>query len=251
MEAQRGQNKEIISIIDNGRFNKKNIPLDILLKNQNFEEDPKSLLLNISLDNHLANLLRSSQGEDPDFARILGQFERRPTQNLPAQPATIEDRKNTFRSQYGLTVYTDMFIEMDVLVNGQAVLQKGNEYTSVDFMPGHRARLDRSRMTDSMDKGIKGLVELIAAIERGDVVLAPVFVGTTNLNMALISQRLGFRIADSCRKPDGTIDKGKDQFTVVGRLEDIKQKLTEFIQKGLDQKVAQRAVRTKPQLQPA
>ncbi len=226
------QNFPILSILEknvnNNKLNKLEFPL-----------------MDRSLDFWLEDFFRRSQREDPEFARILTQFEGMPAQDLPEEPAIPEVKKVFHSPKHGLSAhaFTAANETTQISINGKGILQDGDEYTEVHFTPGNRIRFNRSNMTDSIDKGIKGLVDLVAAIEKGDVDLPPVFIGDTNLNMALASQRLGFKIADSCLNPDGTINRKRNKFVVVGRFEDIRQKLTEFIQKGLDKKIAERAAR--------
>lgn len=80
---------------------------------------------------------------------------------------------------------------------------EGDKYTHIDFMPGGRTNFDPSQITDSLANGIAGLTEFIQAINDRKFEAAPILMGTTNLNMALIAQRLGFTIADHCRTRDG------------------------------------------------
>ena len=113
-------------------------------------------------------------------------------------------------------------------------------------MPGGRIQLDRSKITDSLTKGVRGLAELLDAIDQGRFSATEVFQGQTNINMALIAQRLGFKIADSCRTPDGNINRDLTSFTIVGRLSDIRQKVEEFKQSNIQQKLEARAQRLQP-----
>lgn len=120
-----------------------------------------------------------------------------------------------------------------------------NECTAVNFMPGKRQRRDPSKITESLAAGIRGIVELLDAINRGVVRVAPVFIGSTNINMALIAQRLGFTIADKCRTPDGKINRSLTKFTIVGRLDDIRRKVGEFEKSKIYEKLLDRAERQK------
>ena len=126
-------------------------------------------------------------------------------------------------------------------VRGETVTFLDSKYTRVDFTPEGRAHLDTSKMTDSLAKGISGIKELVGAIDSGAIELEPVFVGYTNIHMALIAQRLGFTIVDECRTADGNIDKTLPIFTVVGRLADIKAKVKQFEESGAVQRINSRA----------
>lgn len=136
-------------------------------------------------------------------------------------------------------------------INGQPIESSNGEYTEVHFTPDGRGNFTPSKMTDSLAKGIEGVAKMIDAIDSGTFISAQLFVGRTNLNMALIAQRLGFVIVDECRNPDGTINKDLKSFTVVGKLEDIKAKVEEFRKAGTDQKLAQRNQRLKLKPSPA
>lgn len=217
-------------------------------------ENYESEIVNNRLDRFIVNTLREPL-EDPEFGGIVSQITRGPAGVLPTQPRVPEQRR-TFVSRYGLTATgSTNGADRELVVGGQTVLARGDKYTRVNFRPGGRLRLDTSKLTDSIANGIRGLTELIAAVDKGDVALDSTFVGITNINMALIAQRLGFRIVDACRSQNGEIDKSRDSFQIAGRLEDIRQKLAEFAQSGLSQRVLERQARLeqRPQqrLQPA
>lgn len=153
------------------------------------------------------------------------------------------DRKKRFSSTTGLSASVVSSTGTILTVRGETVTFPDNRYTMVNFIPGGRTHLDASKMTDSLVKGISGIKELVGAIDSGDAQLEPIFVGVTNINMALIAQRLGFTIADECRKPDGTINETLSRFTVVGNLADIRQKIKHFEELGASQRIASRAQR--------
>jgi hypothetical protein len=81
------------------------------------------------------------------------------------------------------------------------------------------------------------------AIDSGKLKVASVLTGHTNLNMALIAQRLGFKIIDQCRTADGNINKDLPEFTVAGNIADIRQRIEEFRQTGIAQKLEVRSNR--------
>src|SRR5947207_1798430 len=113
-------------------------------------------------------------------------------------------------------------------------------------MPSGRSSFDPKKMTDSLANGIKGIIEMIDAIDRGDIDLPTVFIGDTNINMALVAQRLGFTIADNCRDAEGNIDKSLPMFTIVGKLQDIRTKVEEFRRQGRDARIMRRSQRLQP-----
>jgi hypothetical protein len=128
-------------------------------------------------------------------------------------------------------------------VNGEMISAENNTYTRVDFTPNGRMRFVRRKMTDSLASAIHGMLDLLQAVDQGTFAPAPVFVGNTNINMALIAQRLGFAIVDDCRTEDGAINKNLKKFTVVGRLEDIQTKVDEFKRAGVHNRLDQRIQR--------
>lgn len=71
-------------------------------------------------------------------------------------------------------------------------------------------------------------MELLEAIDQGRVAVPTLFIGETNINMALIAQRMGFVIVDQDRNPDGSINKDKTSFTVVGVLDQIRSKVAQI-----------------------
>ena len=229
-------------------MSRRNRPSENLSKfiKEDYEENLKNFTKNKeeNLFNTLKrDLFRESQ-TDSQFNQDLGRLIRQPTV-VPRQPLSEAGRSRF--SLHGLLARFSQAIELphmgrDLKVDEESVpIDKG--YTRIDFLPEERPRRYASKLTNSMANAIKGLTGLVAAIDAGEVDLEPVFVGTTNINMALISQRMGFKIVDSCRNSDGTIDKSRKEFTVVGRLGDVRQKLAEFAQSGLNQKILQRDAR--------
>lgn len=214
----------------------------------------ESNIIDGRLDGYVRDLFRENRA-DVRFDEDLDRIRREQTRVLPIQLLPVTD-KRAF-SLHGFSASSWQVIGLPLVggelkVDGERVLVD-NRYTRIDFMPEGRARRKASKITNSIASAIKGLTGVVAAIDAREVDLEPIFVGTTNVNMALISQRLGFKIIDSCRNPDGTIDKSRISFIVVGRLEDIRQKLSEFAQSGLDQRILQRdkVEKQKQTLQPA
>lgn len=256
--SERRKNEKLIEIDKNDyKSSLKNIieekDISNIFKIEN-KKNYESNIIDDRLDSYVRDLFRENR-VDVRFDEDLDRIRREQTRVLPSQLLPVTD-KRAF-SLHGFSASSLQVIGLPLMggelkVDGERVLVD-KRYTHIDFMPEGRARREASKITNSIASVIKGLTGLVAAIDAREVDLEPIFVGTTNINMALISQRLGFRIVDSCRNPDGTIDKSRTSFTVVGRLEDIRQKLSEFAQSGLDQKVLQRDTRLKQQrtLQPA
>lgn len=135
-------------------------------------------------------------------------------------------------------------------VKGQRVVLEDGKFTEIHFTPDRRNYFDRARMTDSLTKGIQGIMELLEAVDRGEFESAQLLVGVTNINMALIAQRLGFVIVDECRTPDGEIDRKSPGFGIVGKLEDIRTKVEEFKRAGTVEKLNKRSTRQPASLTP-
>lgn len=158
--------------------------------------------------------------------------------------ASVRQSDGFFASKSGLSavVLKGLSFFRQLTIGGEEVdFSRG--YTRVDFMPEGRASLDRTQITKSLAAGIQGIIELLEAIDSGKFDALAVFLGTTNINMALVSQRLGFTIVDQSRTPDGNIDKDKKRFTVVGYLDDIRERVNEFKAAGTIDKLRQRIAR--------
>jgi len=160
------------------------------------------------------------------------------------------DPKKWFSSPTGLRASVAVGYTGTLTVNGERV--RFENHNDIHFTPEGRNRFDPSTMTESLISGIQGVAELIDAIDQGRFEAASIFVGTTNINMALIAQRLGFVIVDECRTRDGNINKNLRFFIVVGKLEDIRDRVKEFEKAGVAQKLEQRNQRlqAKPKLAP-
>lgn len=141
-----------------------------------------------------------------------------------------------------------------LLVDGQAVVLENGRYTNVDFSPQGKSYFDPSKMTKSLTAGVQGMIELLDAVDHGVVQLAPVFIGITNLRMAIVAQRLGFSIVDGCKTPDGEVNKNLQIFTVVGKIEDIRNRVNQLRTSETYKRLTERAKGQRvlsPKLQPA
>ena len=117
-------------------------------------------------------------------------------------------------------------------------------------MPGGRKSFDPTKMTDSLANGVKGLMEFVGAIDQGAFKPASTMMGSTNLHMALIAQRLGFMIVDECRSSDGSINKDLDYYTVIGKTPDIQERVHQFVAEGRHQRIIERSQRLASAPQP-
>lgn len=205
------------------------------------------------LDIIINPLILEGEAVDRRVDEFIRQRMRREIPQRVTRPLPVPDLgpKRSFSSPTGLRADKMRGYARSLTVNGKAVLFE--DYNDIHFMPGGRAYFDSSRVTESLTKGIQGVVDLLDAVDQGEFEPASTFIGTTNINMALIAQRLGFVIIDECRNQDGSINKNSQQFTVVGELRDIRARVEEFKRAGIDQKLAQRnqRLRAKPKLAPA
>lgn len=176
------------------------------------------------------------------------QIERDVRPIVPQMPLESQNTRGNFLSSTGLSASVSVGYRRSLTVNGEKVILA--DYNDIHFTPEGRGHFDRSKMTKSLASGIQGVAELIDAVDQGRFKAAQVFVGMTNINMALIAQRLGFVIVDECRTADGNINKQLRVFTVVGKLDDIRSRVEEFKRSGTPQRLAQRTHRPQ-QLKPA
>jgi hypothetical protein len=180
---------------------------------------------------------------------------REPVLPLPVLTETVRTPGHVFQSSTGLRVITwDRGYgsdSTDFRVGGRVVVSGTDKFTEIHFTPEGRARFNPKKMTDSLANGIKGLVELLEAIDKGKVNVADYLVGTTNINMALIAQRLGFVITDDCRTADGAINRDLGLFKIVGKLADIRAKVEEFQRSGASEKLMRRSQKLRTNPQPA
>lgn len=178
---------------------------------------------------------------------------------LGEQPRqSITKNSEFFYSTTGLKVissrlYPGETARVEGTIEGKPISFEDNQYSEIHFMPLH----GRSKMTENMLAGIRGILEMLDAIDQGKVNLPPTFVGRTNRHMATIAQRMGFVIIDQCKTPQGKVkselDRYTDRYTVVGKLEDIRKKVEEFRRFGANQILENRAkklsgVKLTPQL---
>lgn len=179
--------------------------------------------------------------EDNRTNRRIDDFISRnfPREIPPIQMPVIPS-KHSFRSVAGLTagVVGDASTISGLTVRGEHIEAIG--VARIDFIPGGRTNFEPRNITDSLVRGIEGIGKLLDAIDNGDFCDADVLVGYTNINMALIAQRLGFSIVDQDRTVDGHIDKSKFTFTVVGRMEGVRAKFKEFEMTGKAKKLRMR-----------
>jgi|SRR3989344_5563229 len=171
---------------------------------------------------------RSFEITSIDLQAIMDRYPARP--EFANQYLPYNRHKCIFSSGTGLTVSLDASVS-GLTVGGVRVVGEG-EVARVNFTPNGRSSFDRKQMTDSLAMGIQGFRELMQAADRGELEGTQTLVGTTNINMALIAQRLGFAIVDQDRTPDGNIDATKGSFTVVARIEDVQARIREFEELG-------------------
>lgn len=122
---------------------------------------------------------------------------------------------------------------------GQVIDTPDGQCTSIHFLPGDRLTNERSAVTESLFLAVQGMQELVAAVERGRVNLPPVLVGETNPEMANIARRIGFEPVDSCTA-NGKIDPSKPKIVLVGRFEEVKEKLKKFLESDIYTKIQDR-----------
>lgn len=156
-----------------------------------------------------------------------------------------QDGLQDFFLEDGLSAIVFKRTQLDprLTIKGEEVKFEGDEYTDVEFLPGGRDKFKASKITESLAKGISGLTKLLAAIDRGNINIAPILVGRTNINMALIAQRLGFSIVDQCRTPNRELDKALNIYTIVGKIENVREKVKEFQQLGVSDRLLARQQR--------
>lgn len=213
------------------------------------EQEKNSLEINVRFRNN-DRLLKTSDLENLFINRGLDKFISRQLldQTRELSENVIEEGGETdvhiFYSRFGLHANA---IGQTLLQNysvGGKSFEPGTEVTTIDFIPGRRGVFDPSKITDSLTYGIEGIVEMLAAIDAGTFKPDPMFVGVTNINMALMAQRLGFIIVDQCRTPDGKINKSLTQFTVVGHIDEIRKRVEELKKSGVDKRVIKRSEKT-------
>jgi hypothetical protein len=180
------------------------------------------------VDRFIDRIIQSTPRITPDFRTLT----RRPIEPadraIPQLPSRSAGR--VFRSGTGLQVATGVST-VGLTVEGRHIVNAGN-VARIDFTPGGRTYFEPRHITDSLVNGIQGLRELVRAVDEGQIDEVGTLVGTTNINMALIAQRLGFRIVDQNRTPDGEIDASIPNFTVVADMDEVRAKVREFEEEG-------------------
>lgn len=210
-------------------------PRDLLLNNTNpriLEEPGVNARIDAFIRQVHEELARRQQAQR---VQDVGAAVRR---EIPPLAVPLSD-KDCFGSATGVRARIGL-LDRELSVNGEKVTLFKSGYTEVNFIPEGRVKIDQARITESLTRGIEGMIELIDAIDQGIFKAAPIFVGTTNINMALVAQRLGFVITDECRTADGNIDRGRSSFTVVGRLNDIRSRVEEFKRSGKYEQLTRR-----------
>ncbi len=160
---------------------------------------------------------------------------------LQAAEPSAYGHKGGFRSSTGLSVTLDASV-LGLTLDGRRVASEG-EVARVDFTPGRRTSFDPRRMTDSLANGIEGIRQFVRAIDEGQLDEVETLVGNTNINMALIAQRLGFVIVDQDRTLSGEIDMTKGSFTVVARIQDVRERVKHFEESGAATRIQDRHAR--------
>ena len=185
--------------------------------------------------------------ETPNINERLDNFIRTEIQRISLERnlgRSLPTNEDSFSSSTGLkaTVCRNTSIGR-LSAKGVQIASDDDMYTRIDFLPEGRFYKDPSKVTQSLADWINGLVELLGAVDKGEVKVTPIFIGDTNINMALIAQRFGFVIVDQCRTPDGLLDKDRSQFTVVGRIDQIRKHVEQFRQSPKHGRLQERAKR--------
>lgn len=148
-------------------------------------------------------------------------------------PGLPQEKSDYFSSSTGLTACVCIFDHDPAFsINGEKILSQEKPYTRVDFEPEGRFDFDATKRTESLAAFMKGIDELLIAVDNGSVQLEPTFYGSTNIHMALTAQRFGFTIVDQCRTPDGNINKNLSKFTLIGNIDEIRSRMAELKEKG-------------------
>lgn len=174
-----------------------------------------------------------------------------PLRNIPLEPREQPAIRTSFVSATGLTATTRYNSLAIYRIEGQEVEVSDGKLTEIHFTPDGRNAYDPKKTTDSLSMGITGITQLIEAVDRQRFEVAEYLVGVTNINMALIAQRLGFVITDDCRTADGNINKDLALFKIVGKFSDIRARVEQFKASGNHEKLMRRSQRLKPNPQPA
>lgn len=237
----RLENKERDSRLKIIKINEENLP-----NNFNFNSYEKKI------NKEFRNFNLEDNRRNRRIDRVIGQLIDRPLPRVVpqidgAEPRTLKGiASRYFSSLTGFTASAhDYGFPRTMTIEGQEVMFEDDKqgYTEIHFTPDSRVHFDPSKMTDSLAQGIQGVIEMVEAVDKGKFNPAQLFVGVTNINMALVAQRMGFVIVDECRTSDGKINKDLQTYTVVGKLGDIRAKVEEFKTKGIQGKLHQRGQR--------
>lgn len=125
-------------------------------------------------------------------------------------------------------------------INRRRIIDANGVFTRIGFAPEEREHFDPKKTTNSLIKGIKGIIELLEAVDQKQFKPAEIFIGITNMKMASISQRLGFKIADQCYDSNGKINKDMKKIIIIGNLNEIRKNIEEFRNPSKLQKLEKR-----------
>lgn len=120
---------------------------------------------------------------------------------------TQEKIPNYFYSWYGLAAMKVPFDTQGLeneTISKEKIIPEDNNCTLVHFLPEERLTSDPKFRTESLFYSVEGLKEMIEAIDNNKVDLPPTFIGFTNVDMAKIAIRFGFKVVDSCLDNNGT-----------------------------------------------
>lgn len=171
--------------------------IDIKIK-----EDYNEIILFDNLENNQIN-----RRVDSFIDETIREWNQEGERLVPFPELVERTSKNRFSSPSGLKAsvshggLSGYFGRMTI--KGEECEPEDGRYTILDFVPQGRMGFNPAKMTDSLAKGIQGVMELLEAVDQGRFEAAPILIGTTNINMALIAQRLGFAIVDQCRTAEG------------------------------------------------
>lgn len=204
------------------------------LKVDNPTLNPIGLLEELSTEENIDRFIRRI------FAPYAAQ---QPRPDITWQPIALPpSAREEFTSSYGLVVSVQSN-NPRLTISGDEVIFGEGEHTRIDFTPDGRTFRDAKKITESLMAGINGIAELVDAIEGGKVAVAPVFVGRTNIHMAVIAQRLGFTVVDECKTESGEVNQDLAVFTVVGKLGEIRRRVNEFKQSQAYERLQKRDIR--------
>lgn len=167
-------------------------------------------------------------------------------ENVFNETNTNSRSKIDFVSNTGLSTEHQDITPSYLTIDGNPVSDISINYSRIHFVPSGRSNFDPTKMTDSLVRGIQGIAGLIEAVDQRKVSIAPILIGTTNKHMALIAQRMGFTIVDSCRTEDGKINGNLKGYIVVGKVEDVRQKVKAFQESATSKRLIERQARLNP-----